>query len=105
MLATVTSRIQEIGIRKALGATRREIRLQFLLESTLISLAGGILGTIGGFIVPFTIHVFSGIDLQFSWFSAMVALLVSGGIGIAFGTAPATRAALLDPVECLRAEF
>jgi len=105
MLATVASRIQEIGIRKALGATRGEIRLQFLMESTLISLAGGILGTILGFIVPFTIHVFSGVDLQFSWLSAMVALLVSGAIGIAFGTAPATRAAQLDPVVCLRSEF
>ena len=105
MLATVASRIQEIGIRKALGATRGEIRLQFLMESTLISLAGGVLGTVVGFIVPFTIHVFSGVDLQFSWLSAMVALLVSGAIGIAFGTAPATRAAQLDPVVCLRAEF
>jgi putative ABC transport system permease protein len=105
MLATVASRIQEIGIRKALGATRGEIRLQFLMESTLISLAGGILGTILGFIVPFTIHVFSGVALQFSWLSAMVALLVSGAIGIAFGTAPATRAAQLDPVVCLRSEF
>jgi putative ABC transport system permease protein len=105
MLATVASRIQEIGIRKALGASRGVIRLQFLLESTVISLAGGIIGTIIGFIVPFTIHVFSGLELQISWLSALVALLVSGGIGIAFGTAPATRAAQLDPVECLRAEF
>lgn len=105
MLATVASRIQEIGIRKALGATRGEIRLQFLLEATLISLAGGIIGTFVGFLVPFTIHVFSGVDLQFSWLSAMLALLVSGAIGIAFGTAPATRAAQLDPVECLRSEF
>jgi putative ABC transport system permease protein len=105
MLATVVSRIQEIGIRKALGATRGEIRLQFLLESTLISLAGGILGIFLGFIVPYIIHVFAGVDFQFSWLSASVALLVSGAIGIGFGTAPASRAALLDPVECLRAEF
>ena len=105
MLATVVSRIQEIGIRKALGATRGQIRLQFLLESTVISLSGGILGTFLGFIVPYIIHVFAGVDLQFSWLSAFVALLVSGAIGIAFGTVPATRAALLDPVECLRAEF
>jgi putative ABC transport system permease protein len=105
MLATVASRIQEIGIRKALGATRGEIRLQFLMESTLISMAGGVLGTILGFIVPFTIHVFSGVELQFSWLSAMVALLVSGAIGIAFGTAPAARAAQLDPVVCLRSEY
>ena len=105
MLATVTSRIREIGIRKALGATRSEIRLQFLLESTLISVGGGVIGTIVGFLVPFTIHLFSGFELQFSWISAAVALLVSGAIGIAFGTTPATRAALLDPVECLRSEF
>jgi len=105
MLATVASRVQEIGIRKALGATRGEILLQFLLESTLISLAGGIIGVILGFIVPFMIHLFSGVDLQFSWFSAVVAVLVSGVIGVAFGTAPARRAAYLDPVECLRDEF
>jgi putative ABC transport system permease protein len=105
MLATVTSRIQEIGIRKALGATRRAIRLQFLMESTLISLVGGILGVFVGFIVPFMIHLFSGVQLQFSWVSAVVALLVSGGIGVSFGTIPATRAALLDPVECLRSDL
>ncbi|MBV8438210.1 MAG: ABC transporter permease [Silvibacterium sp.] len=105
MLATVTSRIHEIGIRKALGATRRAIRLQFLLESTLISLAGGILGTLLGFSLPLTIHLLSGVELQFSWISVAVALAVSAAIGIAFGTAPATRAAHLDPVECLRVEF
>jgi putative ABC transport system permease protein len=105
MLATVASRVQEIGIRKALGATRGEIRLQFLLESALISLAGGVIGTFVGFSVPFTIHVFSGVDLQFSWISVLVALTVSSAIGIAFGTIPASRAAHLDPVECLRAEF
>jgi putative ABC transport system permease protein len=105
MLATVASRVQEIGIRKALGATRGEIRLQFLLESTLISLVGGVVGTMLGFLVPFAIHVVGGVDLQFSFLSAMVALLVSGAIGIGFGTAPAARAAHLDPVECLRSEF
>lgn len=105
MLATVASRIQEIGIRKALGATRSEIRLQFLLESALISLLGGLIGAFVGFIVPFTIHLFTTVELQFSWISALIALLVSGAIGVGFGTAPATRAALMDPVECLRAEF
>lgn len=105
MLATVASRIQEIGIRKALGATRRAIRLQFLLESTLISLAGGILGTFLGFLVPFSISTVSGVNLQFSWISVAVALMVSAAIGIGFGTMPAARAALLDPVECLRSEF
>lgn len=102
MLATVASRIPEIGIRKALGATRSEIGLQFLLESTLISLAGGMIGVFLGFMVPFIIHLFSGLDLDFSWISVVVALLVSAAIGAAFGTMPARRAALLDPVECLR---
>ena len=104
MLATVTSRIHEIGIRKALGATRGEIRLQFLLESMLISLAGGLIGTILGLSGPLSIHLLSGVELQFSWISVAVALAVSVAIGIAFGTVPATRAALLDPVECLRVE-
>jgi len=105
MLATVTSRIQEIGIRKALGATRRTILLQFLMESTFISLAGGIIGVALGLGVPFMIHVFSHVDLNFSWISATVALTASAAIGIAFGTIPAKRAADLDPVECLRVEF
>jgi putative ABC transport system permease protein len=105
MLATVTSRIREIGIRKALGATRGEIRLQFLLESTLISVGGGIIGTIVGLAVPLAVHVFSDLELQFSWISAVVALFVSAAIGITFGTTPATRAAQLDPVECLKSEF
>lgn len=105
MLATVTSRIREIGIRKALGATRSEIRLQFLLESTLISVGGGIIGTIVGLVVPLAIHMFSDLELQFSWVSAVVAIFVSVAIGIAFGTTPATRAAQLDPVECLKSEF
>ncbi|MBV8674458.1 MAG: ABC transporter permease [Acidobacteriaceae bacterium] len=105
MLATVASRFQEIGIRKALGATRRAIRLQFLLESTLISLAGGVFGTLLGFLVPFTISTLSGVSLRFSWISVAVALIVSAGIGIGFGTIPAARAAHLDPVECLRSDF
>ena len=105
MLATVSSRVHEIGIRKALGATHRVILLQFLLESTLISLAGGIVGVTLGLGVPLLIHLFSNVDLSVSWISAAIALTVSAGIGIAFGTIPAKRAADLDPVECLRAEF
>jgi putative ABC transport system permease protein len=105
MLATVVSRIHEIGIRKALGATRRTILLQFLLESTLISLAGGLIGVTLGLVVPLMIHLFSRVDLNFSWISIAIALTVSAAIGIAFGTIPAKRAADLDPVQCLRAEF
>ncbi|MGC1299542.1 MAG: ABC transporter permease, partial [Alloacidobacterium sp.] len=61
--------------------------------------------TIVGLAVPLAIHVFSDLELQFSWISAVVALFVSAAIGIAFGTTPATRAAQLDPVECLKSEF
>jgi len=104
MLATVASRIKEIGIRKALGATHRVILLQFLLESTLISLAGGFIGVTLGLGVPLMIHLFSGVALNLSWISAAVALAASAVIGIAFGTIPANRAAHLDPVECLRVD-
>jgi putative ABC transport system permease protein len=104
MLATVTSRTQEIGIMKALGATSGQIRLQFLLESTLISIGGGLVGTILGIGLPLAIAAYSNLKLQTSWISAVVALIVSGAIGIAFGTVPAVRAARFDPVECLKAE-
>jgi putative ABC transport system permease protein len=104
MLATVTSRIREIGIRKALGATRAQIRFQFLVESTLISIGGGLIGIVVAFTVAFAIPVFSSLQLQTSWISAAVALVVSAAIGIAFGTIPAARAALLDPVESLKFE-
>ena len=104
MLATVTSRTREIGIMKALGATSGQIRLQFLLESTLISIGGGLAGTILGIGLPLAIAAYSNLKLQISWISAVVALIVSGAIGIAFGTVPAVRAARFDPVESLKAE-
>jgi putative ABC transport system permease protein len=104
MLATVNSRTLEIGIRKALGATSGQIRLQFLMESTMISMGGGIVGTILGFALPLSIAKYSNLQLQTSWISAVVALLASATIGIAFGTVPAARAARFDPVESLKAE-
>lgn len=104
MLATVSSRTREIGIRKALGATSGQIRLQFLMESTLISVGGGLVGTILGFGLPLTIATYSDLQLQTSWISAVVALTVSCIIGIAFGTVPAARAAGFDPVDSLKAE-
>jgi putative ABC transport system permease protein len=104
MLATVTSRTREIGIRKALGATSGQIRLQFLMESTLLSIGGGLAGTILGIGLPAAIAAYSNLKLQTSWISAVVALVFSGAIGIAFGTVPAARAARFDPVESLKAE-
>jgi putative ABC transport system permease protein len=104
MLATVRSRIREIGIRKALGATFRAVQLQFLAEAVLISLSGGVVGTILGMMVPFSVEFFTGYQLQVSWLSAVVAILVSCLVGVAFGTVPAIRAARMDPVESLKYE-
>jgi putative ABC transport system permease protein len=104
MLATVSARIREIGIRKALGATNREIRLQFLSEAILISLVGGLLGVIIGLSLPYSVRFLTEYRIPISGLSAIVAIVVSSLVGILFGTIPATRAARLDPVESLRYE-
>jgi len=104
MLSTVSSRIREIGIRKALGATNREIRYQFLSEAMLISLVGGIIGIVIGLAIPFSVRFFTDFHVPISGWSAIVAIFVSTLVGIIFGTVPATRAAQLDPVESLRYE-
>ncbi|HZQ22086.1 MAG TPA: ABC transporter permease [Terriglobales bacterium] len=104
MLATVSSRIREIGIRKAIGATNREIRFQFMSEAVLISLIGGIVGIIIGLAIPFSVRFFTQYRLPVSGLSAIIAIIVSSLVGVIFGTVPATRAAQLDPVESLRYE-
>jgi putative ABC transport system permease protein len=104
MLANVRSRIREIGIRKALGATYREIKLQFLTEAVLISLTGGIVGSVVGLAIPFSIRIFSGYDFPISWLSVVIALTAATLVGVIFGTVPATRAAQMDPVESLKYE-
>jgi putative ABC transport system permease protein len=105
MLANVQSRLKEIGIRKALGATSREIRLQFLTESVLLSMTGGIIGTVVGLGLPFSVRFFTDfkIPMGLPW-SALIALGTSMGVGIVFGTLPANRAAKLDPVSTLKYE-
>ena len=104
MLATVTSRIREIGIRKAIGATNREIRFQFLAEAILISLIGGIVGIVVGLAIPYSVRFLTDYRIPISGLSAIIAIVVSSVVGIIFGTVPATRAAQLDPVESLRYE-
>jgi putative ABC transport system permease protein len=104
MLATVSARIREIGIRKALGATNREIRFQFLSEAVLISVGGGLLGVIIGLAIPYSVRFLTQYRLPISGLSAIVAIVVSSLVGIFFGTIPAARAAKLDPVESLRYE-
>lgn len=105
MLATVRSRIREIGIRKAVGATYREIQLQFLTEAVLISLSGGIVGTILGLAIPLSARFFLPADLiPISPWSVVISLGTAMLVGILFGTLPATRAAQMDPVEALKYE-
>jgi putative ABC transport system permease protein len=104
MLSTVSSRIREIGIRKAIGATNREIRFQFLSEAVLISLIGGVIGIIIGLAIPFSVRFLTEYRIPISGLSAIIAIVVSSLVGIIFGTLPATRAAQLDPVESLRYE-
>jgi|CZKL01.1.fsa_nt_gi putative ABC transport system permease protein len=104
MLANVRARIREIGIRKALGATYREIKLQFLAEAVIISLTGGVVGTIVGLALPVSVRIFTDYPLPFSWLSVIIALAAATLVGIVFGTVPATRAAQMDPVEALKYE-
>src|SRR5579863_2325326 len=91
MLATVRARIREIGIRKALGATYREIQLQFLAEAVIISLAGGVVGVVVGLTVPLSIHFLTNYALPVSGWSVIIALTAATLVGIIFGTVPATR--------------
>jgi putative ABC transport system permease protein len=104
MLANVQSRIKEIGIRKALGATSREIRLQFLTESVFLSLSGGLIGTAIGVALPYSVGFFTNFSIPFNYWSAVIALLTSVLVGVIFGTLPANRAAKLDPVSTLKYE-
>jgi putative ABC transport system permease protein len=104
MLATVSSRISEIGLRKAIGATNRDIRFQFLSEAIMISLIGGSAGVIFGLALPLSVRIFTEYRIPISALSVVVAIVVSCSVGILFGTAPATFAAGLDPVESMRHE-
>ncbi len=104
MMATVHTRIHEIGVRKAVGATRRAILLQFLFEAVLIALLGGVVGTVVGIGIPVSIQIFTDHHVPVSVLSAVIALVVSCAVGVGFGITPANNAARLDPVECLRHE-
>jgi putative ABC transport system permease protein len=104
MLANVQARLKEIGIRKALGATSREIRLQFLTEAVFLSLTGGMIGTVLGLAIPLSVSFLTPFKIPVSPWSAVIALGTSVLVGVLFGTLPANRAARLDPVQTLKYE-
>ena len=104
MGTSVVERTREIGIRKALGAYRRDILLQFLIEASVVSLIGGLLGMIIGVFAGFVIGYLSGYDLDVSWSTAFIAITVSIIVGVASGYIPAHRASKLEPVSALRYE-
>jgi putative ABC transport system permease protein len=104
MLATVRSRVREIGIRKALGATYREIKLQFLSEAVIISLTGGVVGVVVGLAPTLAVRFFTDYDLPISGWSVIIAMVAATLVGVVFGTVPATRAAQMNPVDALKYE-
>jgi len=104
MLASVLERIREIGVRRAMGATQKDVLFQFLAEAVLISVAGGVLGILLGTGLSAGIQRVAGIKTIVSFLSIIVAFGVSFSVGLGFGIVPAYRAARQDPVECLRYE-
>ncbi|MEK6239092.1 MAG: ABC transporter permease [Planctomycetales bacterium] len=104
MLATVTERTREIGIRRALGARRIDVTIQFLVESVVLSSTGGVLGIVFGVGVPVAVTYFSEIESHLQWWPMLLTFSISVGIGVLFGVYPARRAALMDPIEALRHE-
>jgi putative ABC transport system permease protein len=104
MLVSVTERTREIGIRKAVGATPRDIMMQFLIESSIISLLGGILGVIGGIGGSALLAKLAGWTTLVSPTTVLIALGVAASVGIFFGLYPASKAASLHPIEALRYE-
>ncbi len=105
MLVTVTERTREIGVRMAVGASRRDILLQFLMEAVLISIGGGAVGIAAGVALPLSVRYFvDGIRIPISFWSVGIAFTVSSLVGLIFGMLPASRASRLNPTEALRYE-
>lgn len=104
MLVSVTERTKEIGIRMAIGAKPRDIRIQFLIESFLLSIIGGLIGVFFGVVISKSIQIFSEMSIVISSFSIILSLGFSGCIGVLFGYYPAYKASLLNPIDALRYE-
>jgi len=104
MLVSVTERTKEIGIRMAVGARRRDVLIQFLIESAIISGAGGIIGILLGYLIATIVTAATSLPSKVDPVSIIVAIMMSTLVGLFFGIYPANRAARLNPVEALRSE-
>jgi putative ABC transport system permease protein len=104
MMISVTERTREIGVRKALGARRREILWQFLIEAIFLTSVGGLLGILFGSSIGLVVHWVSGFPVSLPWWSFALGLGFSASVGIFFGLFPAIKASRLDPIEALRYE-
>ncbi len=104
MLASVTERTREIGIRRAIGAKRRQIITQFLIETAVLSSCGGLIGIAMGLFIPWLITLFAGLPTVVTTMSLVLSIGISLAVGIIFGLYPASRAAHLDPIQALRHE-
>jgi len=104
MLMTVNERTREIGLRKSLGATRADIRRQFLVEALVLTTTGGALGVLSGWALAFGVNTFTPLPARISLWSVLLALLVGTSAGTLFGVYPASRASRLDPITALRVE-
>ena len=104
MLVSVTERTREIGLRRAVGARRRDILRQFLIEAVFVSLAGGVVGIGAGIAASYAIAYLFQWSVLVSWSAVLPAFLFAGAVGIFFGYYPARRASRLKPIEALRYE-
>jgi putative ABC transport system permease protein len=104
MLASVTERTREIGIRRAIGAKRLQIVLQFLIEALALSVIGGMIGMALGVAIPFAVTRIAGMPTVVTPMSLVLSFGISVGVGICFGIYPAMRASKLDPIVALRYE-
>ena len=104
MLATITERTREIGIRRALGARKKDIIAQFLVETIALSVAGGSIGVLLGVMAPLVVSHVTAMKTIVTLPSLLIAFCISGAVGIIFGIYPASRAATLDPIDALRHE-
>ncbi len=104
MLVSVAERTHEIGIRKAIGATNRQILEQFMIESTVLCFFGGVLGVGVAYAVQISLKLATNLQPVITWQIVVASLFVSTVVGVVFGTIPALKAARRDPIEALRSE-